>query len=61
MDGSPPGPLSLGFFRQEHWSGLPFPSLSQICGAVQKQRDLGWWAEGFKYVRGQWIYGEHHE
>ena len=18
-------PLSLGFFRQEHWSGLPFP------------------------------------
>ena len=23
MDGSPP---SLGFSRQEHWSGLPFPS-----------------------------------
>ena len=23
-DGSPPG--SLGFTRQEHWSGLPFPS-----------------------------------
>ena len=22
-------PLSLGFFRQEHWSGLPFPS--PIC------------------------------
>ena len=21
------GPLSLGFSRQEHWSGLPFPSL----------------------------------
>ena len=20
------GPPSLGFFRQEHWSGLPFPS-----------------------------------
>ena len=19
-------PLSMGFFRQEHWSGLPFPS-----------------------------------
>ena len=19
-------PLSVGFFRQEHWSGLPFPS-----------------------------------
>jgi len=24
-DGSPPGPASLGFSRQEHWSGLPFP------------------------------------
>ena len=27
IDGSPPGSLSLGFSRQEHWSGLPFPSL----------------------------------
>ena len=26
IDGSPPGLLSLGFSRQEHWSGLPFPS-----------------------------------
>ena len=26
IDSSPPGSLSLGFFRQEHWSGLPFPS-----------------------------------
>ena len=26
IDGSPPGSLSLGFSRQEHWSGLPFPS-----------------------------------
>ena len=26
IDGSPPGSPSLGFFRQEHWSGLPFPS-----------------------------------
>ena len=26
IDGSPPGTLSLGFSRQEHWSGLPFPS-----------------------------------
>ena len=24
IDGSPPGSLSLGFSRQEHWSGLPF-------------------------------------
>ena len=26
IDGSPPGSPSLGFFRQEHWCGLPFPS-----------------------------------
>ena len=25
-DGSPPGSPFLGFSRQEHWSGLPFPS-----------------------------------
>ena len=25
-DGSPPGSQSLGFSRQEHWSGLSFPS-----------------------------------
>ena len=24
--GSPPESLSLGFFRQERWSGLTFPS-----------------------------------
>ena len=26
IDSSPPAPPSLGFSRQEHWSGLPFPS-----------------------------------
>ena len=26
IDSSPPGSPSLGFFRQEHWSGLLFPS-----------------------------------
>ena len=26
MDCSPPGPLSMGFSRQEYWSGLSFPS-----------------------------------
>ena len=26
IDGSPQTSLSLGFSRQEHWSGLPFPS-----------------------------------
>jgi len=26
IDGSPPGSTALAFSRQEHWSGLPFPS-----------------------------------
>ena len=26
IDGSHQAPPSLGFCRQEHWSGLPFPS-----------------------------------
>ena len=25
MDRSPPGSPSMGFSRQEHWSGLPWP------------------------------------
>jgi len=31
MDCSLPGsPLSMGFPRQEYWSGLPFPSLGDL-------------------------------
>ena len=29
IDGNPPGFPVPGFFRQEHWSGLPFPSPMQ--------------------------------
>ena len=28
-------PLSLGFSRQEHWSGLPFPSPSEDTNTMQ--------------------------
>ena len=31
IDGSPPGSPSLGFSRQEHWSGLSFPSPVHAC------------------------------
>ena len=30
MDCSPPGPSVVGFSRQEHWSGLPCPSLGNL-------------------------------
>ena len=38
-------PLSLGFSRQEHWSGLPFPSpvheseIAQSCPTLSDPRD----------------------
>ena len=37
IDGSPPGSLSLGFSRQEHWSGLPFPS---PCMKVKSESEV---------------------
>ena len=42
-------PPSLGFSRQEHWSGLPFPSLKSIVTAtrivriLQRRSGLGFW------------------
>ena len=30
MDCSPPAPLSMESYRQEYWSGLPFPSLGDL-------------------------------
>ena len=43
-DGSPQAPLSLGFSRQEHWSGLPFPfpvhkSESEVTQSCLTPRD----------------------
>ena len=42
IDGSHRAPPSLGFSRQEHWSGLPFPSpvLSPTFGEKLKMLDL---------------------
>ena len=37
IDGSPPGSPSLGFSRQEHWSGLPFPSPVHESGSEATQ------------------------
>ena len=47
IDGSPPGFPSLGFSRQEHWSGLPFPSpmheseneVTQLCPTLSDPMD----------------------
>ena len=46
IDSSPPGfPKCLGFSRQEHWSGLPFPSpkheseVTQSCPTLSDPMD----------------------
>ena len=33
-------PLSMGFSRQEYWSGLPFPSPGDLPGPGVKPRSL---------------------
>ena len=33
-------PLSMGFFRQEHWSGLPFPSPGEFSDPEIKPESL---------------------
>ena len=36
-------PLSLGFSRQEHWSGLPFPSPMHESEKSKRSRSVGLW------------------
>ena len=44
IDGSPP---SLGFSRQEHWSGLPFPSPMHESEKWKGSRSVLWGAIAF--------------
>ena len=34
-----PAPLSMGFLRQEYWSGLPFPSPGESSRASDRTRE----------------------
>ena len=38
VDCSPQAPPSMGFFRQEYWSGLPFPSPGDLPNIGIKPR-----------------------
>jgi len=40
-------PLSLGFSKQEHWSGLPFPSPGDLCNPGIKPRSPALQADSF--------------
>ena len=35
-------PLSMGFSRQEYWSGVPLPSQTMSCRSPQKQASRSW-------------------
>ena len=65
VDCSPPRPLPMGFFRQEHWSGVPFPSpgdlpdpgltpTSPAFSSVQSSHSImsnSLWRHGLKHAR----------
>ena len=54
IDGSPPGSLSLGFSRQEHWSGLPFPSPMHESEKWKWSHSVmsdSWWPHGLQPTR----------
>ena len=45
MDCSPQAPLSMGFSRQEYWSGLPFPPPGDVLDPGFELRSLAWQAD----------------
>ena len=38
-------PLSMGFSRQEYWSGLPFTSSGDLPDPGIEPRSLAWWTD----------------
>ena len=40
MDGNHQAPLSMGFLRPEHWSGLPFPSPGVFLTQISNQHRM---------------------
>ena len=47
MDCSSQAPLSIDFFRQEYWSGLPFPSLGDLPDPGIEPRSLALQVDSF--------------
>ena len=46
-DGNRPAPLSIGFSRQEYWSGLPFPPPGDLPQQGSIRGLLRWQADSF--------------
>ena len=45
---------SMGFSRQEHWSGLPFPSPAAVHGVTKSQTQLSDWTTTVQQALGKW-------
>ena len=43
-------PLSVGFYRQEYWSGLPFPSLEDLLTQGLNLCLLHWQADSLPLI-----------
>ena len=43
-------PLSMGFSRQEYWSGLPFPSPGDLPDAGTEPRSPAFQADSYTYL-----------
>ena len=56
MDCSPPGSLSMGFLKQEYWSGLPFPTPRNLPDPGIKPASLALAGRFFTTVPpGSWV------
>ena len=42
-------PLSIGFSRQEYWSGLPFPSPEELPNPGTEPWSLASWADSLPF------------
>ena len=43
-------PLSMEFFRQEYWNGLPFLSLGDLSNPGMKPMSTAWQADSLSYL-----------
>ena len=48
-------PPSMGFSKQEYWSGLPFPSLGDLPNPGMESRSPTWQADSLPFEPSQWF------
>ena len=56
MDCKPPVPLSMEFFRQEYWSGLPFTSPEELPNSGAEAGSPALQEDCFTRAPQEWLY-----